>query len=338
MGAEILNDLFMGKTLDRARARQAMGMLIDGEFSDAQAVQFLSALKNRPETVAEIVGFAEAMRERAVLVEVGKEPLVDTCGTGGDGSSSFNISTASAIIAAGAGASVAKHGNRAVSSRCGSADVLEALGVQTWMSPKLSARCIEETGVGFLFAQALHPGLKKLAPLRQKLGRTVFNLLGPLANPARARRQVLGVYSRSLVPLVAAALRELGSEEAMVVSSYDGLDEISLCAKTAVAHLKRGGQISEYDISGEAQGFQVYPKGAFAGGDAAQNAKIILSVLNGEAGPARDVSIINAAAALLVAGKAADLKAGAALAKASVDEKRALAALEKLKALSHVED
>jgi anthranilate phosphoribosyltransferase len=222
----------------RESAKAVMGELIDGKLSDAQAEAFLLELKGREPDVLEIVGFAEAMRERATPVRVGRADIIDTCGTGGDGSSSFNISTAAAIIAAGAGAFVAKHGNRAVSSRCGSADVLEALGVKTAITPALAARCVEEAGVGFLFAPSLHPGLKKLAPLRKKIGRTVFNLLGPLANPAGAKRQVIGVYARSLVPLVAAALKELGSVEAIVVASHDGLDEISLGAKTAVAHLK----------------------------------------------------------------------------------------------------
>lgn len=331
----ILKDLLEGRTLDRARAKEAMGLLMDGAASPAQIASFLTALRVRGETFNEVAGFALAMRERAVHVAVKREPLLDTCGTGGDGSGTFNISTAAALIAAGAGAAVAKHGNRSISSRCGSADVLEALGVRTEIPAALAARCVEETGVGFLFAPALHPGVKHAGAVRKELGcRTVFNLLGPLANPARARRQLLGVYSPALVPLIAKVLLELGSEEALVVSSLDGLDEISLSAKTRAAHLKNG-TIREYEIDAAALGFGAYAAGAFAGGDAGQNAAILMKVLQGEPGPARDISLINAAAAILVAGLAGDLKEGLAAAAAAVDSGRALAALTQLKKISH---
>ena len=327
----ILKTLFEGKALSRAQAKEAMGVLMDGKATPAQTGAFLAALRVRGETFEEVVGFAEAMRERALTVSVDREPLLDTCGTGGDGAGTFNISTTVAFIAAGAGAFVAKHGNRSVSSRCGSADVLEALGVRTDLPPERIARCIEEIGVGFLFAQALHPAMKNVGPIRKELGaRTVFNLLGPLANPARARRQLLGVYSIAWVPLVAQALKELGSEEVLVVSSKDGLDEISLGAPTVVAHL-RAGKIEEYEIDASQLGLPSHDLKALAGGDAKTNAGILEGVLRGKKGPARDISLANAAGAVLAAGLAKDLKEGVELAKEAIDSGKALKALEGLR-------
>ncbi len=320
--------------LDAARARAAMGLIMDGAATPAQLGAFLAALKVRGESFEELVGFARAMRERAVRVSVKRAPLIDTCGTGGDGTGTFNISTTAAFIAAGAGAAVAKHGNRSVSSRCGSADVLEALGVRTDAAPETMARCVEEAGVGFLFAPALHPAMKNAAAVRRELGvRTVFNLLGPMSNPAGAQRQVLGVYSTALVPLMARVLGELGSQEAMVVSSRDGLDELSLSAPTLVAHLKAG-TITEYEVDAAQAGLPRYPAAAYAGGDASENARILLSVLQGTKGPARDISVFNAAAALRVAGLATDWKEAVARAAASIDGGAAERALETLRKLS----
>ncbi len=261
--------------LDRERARAAMGLIMDGAATPAQLGAFLAVLKVRGESFEELVGFARAMRERAIGVTVKRAPLIDTCGTGGDGSGTFNISTTAAFIAAGAGAAVAKHGNRSVSSRCGSADVLEALGVRTDAPPEIMARCVEEAGVGFLFAPALHPAMKNAAAVRRELGvRTVFNLLGPMSNPAGAPRQVLGVYSTALVPLLARVLAELGSVEAMVVSSRDGLDEFSLSAPSVVAHLK-GGKITESEVDPAEVGLPRHPSSAYGGGDASENARIL---------------------------------------------------------------
>ncbi len=335
MFSDILKTLFDAKPLSRAQAREAMGILMDGKATPAQTGAFLAALRVRGETFEEVVGFAEAMRERALAVPVDREPLLDTCGTGGDGSGTFNISTTVAFIAAGAGAFVAKHGNRSVSSRCGSADVLEALGVSTDIKPERMARCIEEAGVGFLFAQALHPAMKNVGPVRKELGaRTVFNLLGPLTNPARAKRQLLGVYSIALVPLVAKALKELGSEEVLVVSSKDGLDEISLGAPTVVAHL-RAGKISEYELDPSSLGLPRHDLRSLGGGDAKTNARILEGVLKGEKGPARDISLANAAGAVLAAGLAGDLKEGVARAEEAIDSGKALKALEGLRKASH---
>lgn len=320
--------------MSRSQAKQVMGLLMDGQATPAQIGAFLAALRVRGETYEELVGFAQALRERATKVEVKRKPLLDTCGTGGDGSGTFNISTTVAFLAAGAGASVAKHGNRSVSSRCGSADVLEALGVRTDIPPELAARCVSEAGVGFLFAPALHPAMKHAAPVRRELGaRTVFNLLGPLANPAGARRQLLGVFSPVWVLPMAKALRELGSERALVVSSRDGLDELSLSAPTEVAELK-GGRIRRYAVDPASLGLKRAPKRTLAGGDARRNAEIVLAVLKGVPGPAREVSLLNASAALLAAGLARNLKEGLRLARESLDSGRALTALERLQELT----
>lgn len=332
--SETLKVVLAGRALDRASARSAMDALTGGGVTDAQAGAFLAALRVRGETVAELVGFAETMRARLVKVKPKRRPLIDTCGTGGDGLGTFNISTTVAFIAAGAGAAVAKHGNRAVSSRSGSADVLEALGVRTNVSAKLAAECVDVAGVGFLFAPNHHPAFGRLGPIRRELGtRTVFNLLGPLSNPAGAKRQLLGVYATSLVRPVAEALKALGSEDAIVVSSRDGLDELSLSAPTVVARL-RGGRVSVFEIAPESLGLKRRPLKALAGGDADRNAWITRAVLFGESGPPREVCLLNAAAALMVAGLAHDWKDGLALAADSIDSGRAAASLAILRRLT----
>ncbi|MDE2492050.1 MAG: anthranilate phosphoribosyltransferase [Elusimicrobia bacterium] len=325
-----LRAVLAGRALSRAEARSAMGALLDGAATDAQAGAFLAGLRVRGETVAELVGFAEAMRARARRVKVRRRPLLDTCGTGGDGSGTFNISTTVAFIAAGAGAVVAKHGNRAVSSRSGSADVLEALGARADLSPARAARCVERLGVGFLFAPGHHPGVGRLGPVRRQLGaRTVFNLLGPLANPAGAERQLVGVYETSLVRPVARALRALGCERALVVSSRDGLDELSLSAPTEVARLEKGNVRLE-TVRPEDAGLRRRPLAALRGGDARRNAAIVRGVLSGRRGPAREICLFNASAALQAAGLARGWREGVRLAAASIDSGRALAALEAL--------
>ncbi|MBI3551303.1 MAG: anthranilate phosphoribosyltransferase [Elusimicrobia bacterium] len=335
MFPEVLKPLLEGKSLTRAQARAAMLSVMAGRATPGQIGAFLAALRVRGETSEEIVGFAQAMRERAVSVKVRRQPLLDTCGTGGDGAGTFNISTTVAFIAAGAGAAVAKHGNRSVSSRCGSADVLEALGVKTAVSPRLIARCVEEGGIGFLFAPALHPALRHAGPVRRELKtRTIFNLLGPLANPAGAPRQLMGVYAPHLVAVAAEALRELGSVEAVVVCSRDGLDEFSLGAPSVVAHVKAG-KVRSYELDARSLGFARARLSALAGGSARDNAKILLRVLRGEKGPRRDVCLLNAAAALIAAGLAADWREGLERAAESIDGGRALSALETLRRLSH---
>jgi anthranilate phosphoribosyltransferase len=325
-----LKELLAGRALTRAQARAAMGAVLDGAATDGQVGAFLAALRVRGETVPEIVGFAEALRSRAKSVKIKRAPLLDTCGTGGDGSGTFNISTTVAFIAAGAGAAVAKHGNRAVSSRSGSADVLEALGVRTGLTPAAAARCVESLGVGFLFAPSHHPGVARVGPVRRQLGaRTVFNLLGPLANPAGASRQLMGVYSVALVRPVAEALRALGGERALVVSSRDGLDEMSLSSATVVARLS-GGRVAVEEVSPESAGFKRRPLSALAGGDAKRNAKILRAVLSGAPGAPREACLFNASAALQAAGLAKSWREGAALAAESIGSGRALAALDAL--------
>lgn len=332
---EALHRLLDGKPLSRAQAREAMGHIMDARATPAQIGAFLAALRVRGETYEELVGFAQAMRARATRVRVRRKPLLDTCGTGGDGAGTFNISTTVAFIAAGAGAAVAKHGNRSVSSRCGSADVLEALGVRTDLTPEAMARCVERAGLGFLFAPSLHPALRHAAPVRKELAaRTVFNLLGPLANPAGAGRQLLGVYSTSLVGVVARALRELGAQEAIVVASKDGLDELSLGAVNVVAHLRKG-KIIERELDARALGLKRRKISELAGGDARVNAGIARSVLGGEEGPAREVCLLNAAAAIVAAGLARRLEDGLVLARRSIDSGAALHALQLLRRESH---
>jgi anthranilate phosphoribosyltransferase len=325
-----LKVLFTGRDLSRLEARRAMGAVLDGKTTDAQVGAFLAALRVRGETVAEIAGFAEAVRERAKLVKVRRTPLLDVCGTGGDGSGTFNISTTVAFIAAGAGAAVAKHGNRAVSSRSGSADVLEALGVRTDISPARAAACVEKLGVGFLFAPSHHAGFARVGPIRRQLAaRTVFNLLGPLANPAVAPFQLVGVYSVDLVRPVAEALRALGGKRALVVSARDGLDEMSLSSATLVARLA-GGRVLLEETTPESAGLKRRPLSALAGGDAKRNAKILRSVLSGKTGAPREACLFNASAALQAAGLAKSWREGVALAADSIDSGRALAALEGL--------
>ncbi|MBI4425524.1 MAG: anthranilate phosphoribosyltransferase [Elusimicrobia bacterium] len=331
----LLKRLLEGSRLSRGEARSAMDGLMEGSATPGQIGAFLAALKVRGETEEELAGFAEAMRARAIRVSIDRRPLLDTCGTGGDGAGTFNISTAAAFVAAGAGAAVAKHGNRSVSSRCGSADVLEALGVKPDPDPALANRCVSEAGLCFLFAPAFHPATRHVAPVRRELGvRTVFNLLGPLANPAGATRQLMGVYDGRLLAAIATALRALGTEEAMVVAAADGLDELSPSAPTRVAHLKDG-RIREYEVTPESAGVARQPEGACKGGDAAENARILREVLEGRPGPAREAVRLNAAAALVVTGLAEDLRTGAVLAGRSIDSGKALKSLETLKLLTN---
>ncbi|MHB9149322.1 MAG: anthranilate phosphoribosyltransferase [Thermoleophilia bacterium] len=320
-----------GRDLSEADMTEAVEALMGGDVSAVQAACFLTALRMKGETVDEIVGAARAMRRRATVVS-GPDPvtLVDTCGTGGDGAETFNISTTAAFVLAGAGVSVAKHGNRAVSSSCGSADVLEALGVRLDLSAKAVGRCVTDVGIGFLFAPALHAAMRHLAPVRRELGiRTIFNLLGPLTNPAGAERQVVGVYRADMAPILACALGRLGSRRAMVVHGYDGLDEITITGPTKVAEWD-GEAVREYRIHPEQVGLRPAPLESLRGGDVCENARLLRSVLLGEPGPRRDVVLLNAAAALTVAGVTNDLTSGVAMAARSIDSGMALAKLEAL--------
>jgi anthranilate phosphoribosyltransferase len=308
-----------------------LGEILRGEAAPALISGLLVALRMKGETVDEIVGFARAMRAAAAKVELnGMDPaaLVDTCGTGGDGLHSFNISTASAFVVAGAGAAVAKHGNRSISSRCGSADVLEALGARVTLQPAQVARSIEAVGIGFLFAPLIHPAMKHAQPARAELKmRTVFNLLGPLTNPAGAGSQVVGVFDRDLVPLLADALARLGVRRAFVVHGDDGLDEITTTGPTTAREVA-GGKVIEHRFKPEDFGIEPARPGDLSGGDAEACAQILRSVLEGEKGPRRDIVVVNAAAALVAAGRAAGFREGAALAAESIDSGRAKEKLE----------
>jgi anthranilate phosphoribosyltransferase len=295
-----------------------MEELLSGRVQTPEIVRLLTALNRRPVQVQELAGFAQVMRRHATPVfakdEARPARMVDTCGTGGDGSGTFNISTAAAIVAAAAGARVAKHGNRAASSQSGSADVLEALGVRIDLPFERYGRAIREIGIGFLFAQAAHTATRHATPARKQIGvRTVFNLLGPLTNPAGAQAQVLGVYSAEVIDLVAATLAELGVQHAFVVHGAGGLDEISLAGETIVAEV-RDGVVRNFSVTPEEFGVKRAPIEAIRGGTAAENAALIRRILAGEAGAARDIVVINAAAALVAAGVAKNFRDAAALA------------------------
>jgi anthranilate phosphoribosyltransferase len=307
-----------GHVLKRAETEAAMEELLSGRVKTPEIVRLLTALNRRPVEVQELAGFARVMRLHATRVfaegETRPANMVDTCGTGGDGSNTFNISTAAAIVAAAAGARVAKHGNRAASSRSGSADVLEALGVRIDLPFERYGRAIREIGIGFLFAQAGHAATRHAAPARKQIGvRTVFNLLGPLTNPAGAQSQVLGVFSEDVIDVVAATLAELGVERAFVVHGAGGLDEISLAGETMVAEV-RGGAVRRFLVTPEEFGVARAPLESIRGGTAAENAALIQRILEGEAGPARDIVVANAAAALVAAGVAANFREAAGLA------------------------
>ncbi len=323
-----------GEDLTRAEAEAAMEQILSGRSNDEQIAGFLSALRVKGETVDELVGFATVMRRHAAPVFQGgrkdSEILVDTCGTGGDASGTFNVSTAAAFVVAGAGVRVAKHGNRSISSRCGSADVLETLGVDLALSPQRVGEAIQAVGIGFLFAPAMHSAMKHAMAARRQLGgRTVFNLLGPLTNPAGASAQVVGVFDPSFTELLAEALGELGVRRAFVVYGAEGLDEISLAGETQVAEL-RDGAVRSYTVVPEDFGLRRAPLEAIAGGDASHNSEIILRVLEGEFGPHREVVQANAAAALVAAGRATDFLDGVRLAAESLDSGAARAKLDQL--------
>ncbi len=329
------------ESLTREEARTVMTEVFSGSASDAQIAALLVALHMKGETVEEIVGFAEAIRAVAeplpfhdafaVSVSgIGPNALVDTCGTGGDACGTFNISTATAFVAAGANVRVAKHGNRSLSSKCGSADVMEALGVKISLPAAVLASCLEEVGIVFLFAPAMHSAMKYVQPARRELRlRTIFNLLGPLTNPARASAQVVGVYSLDLVEKVAEALSMLGAHRALVVHGLDGLDEITITGPTRIAEV-RGGNVRTYEVTPEEFGMKRARLEDICGGDAAANAIIIREILAGKKSPKRDVVLLNAAAALVAAGKAEHLGEALPLAAQSIDSGSAATKLEAL--------
>lgn len=331
-----------GQTLSRSEAAAALRAILAGEASDEEITSLLTAMARRGETVDELTGFAETLRALAVpvpLTDDERSQLVDTCGTGGDGKGTFNISTAAALVAAAAGARVAKHGNRAVTSACGSADVLEALGVPVSLPVDLAAECLRQTGFTFLFAPLLHPSMKRVQPVRRALGfRTIFNLAGPLSNPAGAPAQVMGVFAADRIGLVAETMLALGVRRAFVVHGLDGLDELTLSGESAAAEVRRSNFV---DQGKNIRHFQVQPADAGlseasldllqGGATAAENAAILERTLLGETGPKRDVVLLNAAAALMVAGLAGDLREGVERAKAAIDSGAAKKTLESLR-------
>jgi len=325
-----------GASLSEDEAYVVMDQIMSGEATPSQISSLITGMRMKGETVDEIVGFARAMRVHATPVRPTVTGYIDTCGTGGDGLHTFNISTTTAFVVAGAGVPVAKHGNRAVSSAAGSADVLEALGIDISLSPADVARCIDDAGVGFLFAQSLHASMRHAGPTRREIGiRTVFNILGPLTNPAGAKRQLLGVYDAKLAPIMAEVAGRLGAERVLVVNGHPGMDEVSGSGATTVAEydIEKGG-VRTYEVTPESVGIARGTLADIAGGDGAENAVIVRAILSGESGPRRDVVLLNSAAALLAAGKAADLAEGVAIARESIDSGKALASLEALVALS----
>jgi len=329
------------QSLSRAEAREAMAEVLAGSCTDAQIAAFLVALHMKGETVEEIVGFAEAIRAAAIPLEVvrnstvdvsgtERDALVDTCGTGGDASGTFNISTATALVVAGAGVRVAKHGNRSVTSKCGSADVMEALGVDINLRPTQIATCLDKVGIAFLFAPAMHSAMRHVQPARRELRlRTVFNLLGPLTNPARASAQVVGVYSSDLVEKLAEALSMLGLHRALVVHGHDGLDEVTITTSTRIAEVREG-TVRSYEVTPEEFNFERATMSDISGGDATENARIIRDVLKGTPSARRDIVLLNAAAALVAASRANHLAEALPLAAASIDSGRAATKLEAL--------
>lgn len=323
-----------GAALSREEAARAFDRMMSGEATPSQMGAFLMGLRVRGETVDEITGAVTTMRAKMLRVTAPSN-AIDIVGTGGDASGSFNISTCAAFIVAGAGVPVAKHGNRALSSRSGSADVLTALGVRIDLTPDHISRCIKESGIGFMFAPAHHPAMKHVGPTRVEIGtRTIFNLLGPLSNPAGVKRQMVGVFSRQWVEPLANVLKNLGAERCFVVHGSDGLDEVTTSGPTAVASLENG-SVCTFEITPEEAGLKRVKAEALRGGDAAANSAALLAVLKGEATPFREVAILNAAAALLVAGAARDMKEGAAIAAKSIDSGDALNRLERLIAVSN---
>jgi anthranilate phosphoribosyltransferase len=331
---EAIATVVRGDDLTEGEMIEAMEEIMEGRATPSQIGSFITALRMKGEIVDEITGAAKVMRAKASKIELKDHPedeiILDTCGTGGDSANTFNVSTATAFVAAGGGVKVAKHGNRSVSSQCGSADVLERLGLKLDITPSDVERCIREVGIGFLFAPLFHGAMKYAAGPRREIGlRTIFNVLGPLTNPAGATAQLLGVYDLGLTEKMAHVLGKLGSKEAFVVCGEGRFDEISICGTSKVSHL-RDGDVRTFEMTPEEYGFKRATPDAINGGDASENARIILDILEGEHGPKRDIVLLNAGAAFVVAGLDNDLKAGIERAKGSIDSGRAKEKLDSL--------
>jgi anthranilate phosphoribosyltransferase len=327
-----------GGELNADQAAAAMDQIMTGAVTPAQLGAFITALRMRGETIDEIAGLAATMRRHALHVDVDldKGPLVDTCGTGGDASGTFNISTTASFAIAGAGVRVAKHGNRSVTSKCGSADLLEALGVVIELSPAAVARCVDEAGIGFMYAPAFHPAMRFVGPTRREIGiRTVFNMLGPLTNPAGTRHQLIGVGHAGIAGKLAGALARLGSSHAVLVHAEEGLDELGLSGPSQVTEFDaRDGGVRTYTVSPSDVGLNESPIGSLAGGDAATNSRISLGVLSGEMGPPRDATLLNAGAGIFAANAAGSIADGIAMAAVAIDSGRAMGCLNQLIALT----
>ncbi|RJP83133.1 MAG: anthranilate phosphoribosyltransferase [Desulfobacteraceae bacterium] len=330
MFRDYLSKIIQGNNLSQEEMSQMVTDIFSGEVTDAQIGAFMGALATKGETLEELAGAARAMRKKAQRIQTSASTVIDTCGTGGDGLKTFNISTTTSFVVAGCGVTVAKHGNRSISSQCGSADLLEALGVKIDVDPEITEEAIAEIGIGFLFAPIYHGAMKYAAKARKEVGlRSIFNMLGPLTNPAAANCQLLGVFSPKLTEMFAGALRLLGTKRALVVHGHDGLDEISICAPTRVSELKDD-LIKTYDIHPEDYfGKTAIPRD-LTGGDPSQNAGITMDILRGGKGPKRDIVLLNASAALMAAGKTEDLKEGIGMAENSIDSGAAAAKLNNL--------
>jgi anthranilate phosphoribosyltransferase len=325
-----LRKIIQKQDLDEQEMAEVMTEIMSGEATEAQIGAFMAALATKGETFSELAGAARAMRRKATRVQVTAQTVVDTCGTGGDQAHTFNISTTAAFVVAGCGITVAKHGNRSISSQCGSADLLEALGLRLDVVPEVVEEAIREIGIGFLFAPLYHGAMLHAAKPRREVGiRSIFNMLGPLTNPAGANCQLLGVYAPELTEMFAQALRLLGTKRAMVVHGHDGLDEISICAPTRVSELKDGA-IRTYDLTPQQLLGREAKREDLEGGDPAVNAKITRNILEGEKGPQRDITVVNAAAALIAAGVANEFPRAIALAESAIDDKRAAVKLDAL--------
>ncbi len=331
---ESIAAIVQGHSLPFQEAAQVMEEIMGGEATSAQFAAFTTALRIKGETIDEITGLASVMREKAITVPV-TPPVVDTCGTGGDGLSSFNISTAAAFVVAGAGIKVAKHGNRAMSSACGSADTLEALGIKIDLGAEEVSQCIEKVGIGFMFAPLYHPSMKHAAAPRREIGiRTIFNVLGPLSNPARAEYQLIGVPSRDIGNKLASALYRLGTKHSLVVHGVDGMDEITISGKSFVWDINEQGASSPYEICPDDFGIKPASINDIKGGTAPENAKRLRGILKGQKGPGRNIVVMNAAAALIASNKASDFMTGIHIAKEAIDSGRAMGRLEALIKLS----
>ncbi|NQT71408.1 MAG: anthranilate phosphoribosyltransferase [Chloroflexi bacterium] len=332
---EALVKVVEGNDLDMAETEGVMSEIMSGNATPAQIGAFITALRIKGETADEIAGCARIMRENALHVNPKRDDVVDTCGTGGDSSGTFNISTTVAFVAAGAGLGVAKHGNRSITSQCGSADLMEALGVKIDLAPEQVAQCVDDVGIGFCFAPAFHPAMKYATPVRQEIGlRTVFNILGPLANPARARRQLIGIYSADLTETLAKVLLAMESEHAFVVHGAGGIDELSITGINRVSELKNG-FVKTYDLDPGQLGLGKANMSDLLGGTLQENAQITRSILGGEKGPQRDVVLLNASAVLVAGGKADDFSEGISLAAEVIDSGKALQKIDELAKMSH---